>query len=65
MGIYDRAPTPPSWCRRYLRRRFDAEEKEVLVTDSTGEPGRREITLAAREASELCLLNGNEFNCVV
>jgi len=65
VGIYDRGTHSSIVVSDDALKEVYAEEKVVLVKDSTGEPGRREIALAAREKRpELCLLNGNEFNCV-
>jgi len=42
-----------------------AEKNVKLVKDSSTDPGRRDIALAARKKRpELLLLNGNEFDCV-
>ena len=65
VGIYDRGsfsavPVPDS-----ILKAIYAEPNVVLVKDSSLQPSRRAIALAARrKRPELRLLNGAEFNCV-
>jgi 4-hydroxy-tetrahydrodipicolinate synthase len=65
VGIYDRGSFGPVTVPDAVLRAIYAEKNVVLVKDSSTQPGRRKIALAARrKRPHLRLLNGDEFNCV-
>ncbi len=65
VGIYDRGHASPVDVPDRILKRIYAEENVILVKDSSTNPKRRDIALAARsKRPELRLLNGYEFNCV-
>jgi len=65
VGIYDRGALGPVVVPDSVMQAVYAEPKVHLVKDSSSDPARREIALAARKRRpELRLLNGNEFRCV-
>jgi 4-hydroxy-tetrahydrodipicolinate synthase len=64
VGIYDRGTHGAVVVPDDALGRIYAEPKVVLVKDSSANPGRMALALAARAARpELRLLNGNEFDC--
>lgn len=65
VGIYDRGLSGAVVVPNEVLAEVYAEDKVVLAKDSSGDPERRDIALAARaERPGLHLLTGNEFNCV-
>lgn len=65
VGIYDRGAHGAVVVPDRVLKAIYAEPKVVLVKDSSTDPRRRAIALAARrKRAALCLLNGDEFNCV-
>ncbi|MCF7837874.1 MAG: dihydrodipicolinate synthase family protein [Candidatus Marinimicrobia bacterium] len=65
VGIYDRGRHAAVAITTASLARIIAEPKVVLLKDSSADPVRRQMALAARVARPvLCLLNGNEFDCV-
>lgn len=65
VGIYDRGRHGPVMVPDELLKPIYSEPKVVMVKDSSLEPDRRDIALAARERRpELLLLSGYEFDCV-
>lgn len=65
VGIYDRGRYATVFVPNSILGRIYAEENVILVKDSSVDPGRRKIALAARRRRpRLCLLNGGEFDCV-
>lgn len=65
VGIYDRGTFSPVFVPDGVLGRIYVEPKVVLIKDSSTQPARREIALAAkRKRPGLVLLNGWEFNCV-
>ena len=65
VGIYDRGRFSPVLVPDKVLKRIYAEENVILVKDSSTDPERRDIAIAARsKRPELRLLNGFEFNCV-
>ena len=64
VGLYDLGNRPAVPIPEDILGDIYREENLALIKDSSGEPPRREIALAAREKRpELLLLNGNEFRC--
>lgn len=65
VGIYDRGALSSVLIRDSVLEEIYAERKVVLVKDSSMQPERMEIALAARRRRPgLRLLNGYEFDCV-
>ncbi len=65
VGIYDRGLAGSVIIPDQVIKAAYAEPKVVLVKDSSANPERRRIALAARKKRpDLCLLSGDEFNCV-
>jgi len=65
VGIYDRGKFGAVVVPDDALARIYAEKNVKLIKDSSTEPARREIALAARKKRpELLLLNGAEFDCV-
>ncbi len=65
VGIYARGHHGPVAVPESVKKKLYMEEKVVLVKDSSSDPQRRDIALAARrKRPELLLLDGNEFMCV-
>ena len=65
VGIYDRGSTGAVVVPNDVLTQLYAEEKVVLVKDSSGDPERRDLALSARAGRPgLHLLNGDEFHCV-
>ncbi|MDP6439332.1 MAG: dihydrodipicolinate synthase family protein [Candidatus Brocadiia bacterium] len=66
VGIYDR-PGPNGFAVSNADlAKIYAEKRVILVKDSSSDPGRRKIALAARrKRPALRLLNGNEWQCDV
>ena len=65
VGIYDRGKHSSVAVPEEVLQALYAHPKVVLVKDSSQDPARRDIALAARKKRpELRLLNGDEFNCV-
>jgi len=65
VGIYDRGTFGAVVVPNDALAKIYAEKNVKLVKDSSTDPGRRDIALAARKKRpELLLLNGNEFDCV-
>lgn len=64
VGIYDRGTYGPVVVPDAVMAKLYAHERVILIKDSSGNPDRRAIALAAREKRpELLLLNGDEFIC--
>lgn len=65
VGIYDRGSYSSVAVPDAVLRTLYAEPNVALIKDSSLQPARREIALAAKKKRpELILLNGAEFNCV-
>jgi len=65
VGVYDRGRHGPVLVPDAALRKIYAEPNVVLVKDSSTDPGRMKIALAARKKrQQLRLLNGDEFACV-
>jgi 4-hydroxy-tetrahydrodipicolinate synthase len=65
VGIYDRGKFGAVVVPDEALAKIYAEKNVKLIKDSSTDPGRREIALAARKKRpELLLLNGAEFDCV-
>jgi len=65
VGIYDRGKFASVVVPDNVLRDIYTHPKVAIIKDSSAIPGRMEIALEAkRRRPELCLLNGNEFNCV-
>ena len=65
VGIYDRGTSGAVVVPTEILDELYAEGNVVMVKDSSSDPERRRVALAAREKrSQLSLLNGNEFDCV-
>ncbi|MDD5704502.1 MAG: dihydrodipicolinate synthase family protein [Kiritimatiellae bacterium] len=65
VGIYDRGAYGAVKVPGAVLRKLYAEKNVVLVKDSSSDPDRRDLALAARRAKpSLTLLNGDEFHCV-
>jgi 4-hydroxy-tetrahydrodipicolinate synthase len=64
VGVYDRGAYSSILIPESVLAAAYAEEKVVLVKDSSGQPTRRGIALAAKAARpELRLFDGDEFRC--
>lgn len=65
VGIYDLGTFRPVFVPDHVLKRIYAEPNVILIKDSSRQPQRREIALAAKhKRPELVLLNGWEFTCV-
>jgi dihydrodipicolinate synthase/N-acetylneuraminate lyase len=65
VGVYDRGAYSAILIPESVLAAAYAEANVVLVKDSSGQPARREVALAARAARPaLRLLDGDEFRCV-
>jgi 4-hydroxy-tetrahydrodipicolinate synthase len=65
VGIYDRGKHSPVFVPDSVIAKVYQEPNVVMVKDSSSDPGRRKLALAARrERPNLRLLNGDEFRCV-
>lgn len=65
VGIYDRGKLAPVFVPDAVLRTIYAEPNVVVVKDSSTDPARMRIALAAkRRRPALILLNGWEFNCI-
>jgi len=65
VGVYDRGNYSSLLIPESVLAAAYAEQNVVLVKDSSGQPSRRQVALAARAARpELRLLDGDEFRCV-
>jgi 4-hydroxy-tetrahydrodipicolinate synthase len=65
VGVYDRGAYSSILVPESVLAAAYAERNVVLVKDSSGQPARRAVALAARAARpELRLLDGDEFRCV-
>ena len=65
VGIYDRGKHSSVAVPEAVLKALYAHPKVVLAKDSSQDPARRDIALAARrKRPELRLLNGDEFDCV-
>ena len=65
VGVYDRGTYSSILIPESVLAAAYAEKNVVLVKDSSGQPARRDVALAARAARpELRLLDGDEFRCV-
>ena len=65
VGVYDRGTYSSILIPESVLASAYAEKNVVLVKDSSGQPARREVALAARAMRpELRLLDGDEFRCV-
>ncbi len=65
VGIYDTGKNGPTFVPPEVMATILAEEKVILLKDSSCDPGRRDAALAARsQRADLRLLNGFEFDCV-
>jgi dihydrodipicolinate synthase/N-acetylneuraminate lyase len=64
VGIYDRGKHSSVYVPDRVLRNLYAHPKVIAVKDSSCDPARRAIALAARrKRPELRLLNGDEFHC--
>ena len=64
MGIYDRGRHSPVFIPNSILGEIYAEPKVILAKDSSSDPARRRIALAARKKRpSLRLLTGDEFTC--
>ncbi len=65
VGVYDRGAYSSILIPESVLASAYAEKNVVLVKDSSGQPARRDVALAARALRpELRLLDGDEFRCV-
>jgi len=65
VGVYDRGAYSSILVPEAVLAAAYAEKNVVLVKDSSGQPNRRDVALAARASRpELRLLDGDEFRCV-
>jgi len=65
VGVYDRGTYSSILIPESVLASAYAEKNVVLVKDSSGQPARRDVALAARALRpELRLLDGDEFRCV-
>ena len=65
VGVYDRGTFSSVVVPNAVLKAIYAEKNVVLAKDSSMDPGRRDIALAARRKRPMLrLLNGYEFNCV-
>jgi 4-hydroxy-tetrahydrodipicolinate synthase len=65
VGIYDRGRYSPVFVPDDALKRIYDEKNVILIKDSSMDAKRMQIALSARKKRPaLCLLNGNEFNCV-
>jgi len=65
VGIYDRGAFGAVKVPDQILRKIYAEEKVVMIKDSSANPERRRIALQAKnQRPALVVLNGDEFNCV-
>ena len=65
IGIYDRGAFGNVVIPNEVLARIYSEPKVMIVKDSSADPARREIALAARrKRPELRLFDGDEFHCV-
>ena len=65
VGVYDRGTYSSIVIPESVLAAAYAEKNVVLVKDSSGQPARRDVALAARSTRpELRLLDGDEFRCV-
>jgi dihydrodipicolinate synthase/N-acetylneuraminate lyase len=65
VGIYDRGADGPLDVPDHILRKIYAEKNVVMIKDSSSDPKRRQIALAAKKRTpSLTLLNGDEFHCV-
>ena len=65
VGIYDRGRHSPVFVPNSILGAIYAEPKVILAKDSSSDPARRRIALAARKKRpRLRLLTGDEFTCV-
>jgi len=65
VGFYDRGRHSPVSVPEEMLGPIYAEGNLAMIKDSSGDPRRRDLALAARDRrAELLLLNGDEFNCV-
>lgn len=65
MGVYDRGAFGAVAVPDAIMARVYDEPRVVIVKDSSMNPARREIALAARRRRpRLCLMNGYEWDCV-
>ena len=65
VGIYDRGVYSSVVVPEAVLAKLYAEPKVVLVKDSTSDPARRKVALAARrKRPSLRILDGDEFHCV-
>jgi 4-hydroxy-tetrahydrodipicolinate synthase len=65
VGFYDRGRHAAIPVPEEILDAIYGQENLAMVKDSSGDPTRREMALAARDRRpELLLLNGDEFNCV-
>ena len=65
VGFYDRGRHSPVSVPEEMLGPIYAEDNLAMIKDSSEDPRRRDLALAARDRRpELLLLNGDEFNCV-
>jgi dihydrodipicolinate synthase/N-acetylneuraminate lyase len=65
IGIYDRGAAAAVAVPDAVMKKIVAHENVILVKDSSSDPRRRAVLLAARRANErLCLFDGDEFHCL-
>ncbi|MDD5678208.1 MAG: dihydrodipicolinate synthase family protein [Kiritimatiellae bacterium] len=65
VGIYDRGKSSSVVVPESVLRDIYSEPNVVVIKDSSADPARMRIALAAkRKNPALCLLNGWEFNCI-
>ncbi|MCK4623724.1 MAG: dihydrodipicolinate synthase family protein, partial [Phycisphaerae bacterium] len=65
VGIYDRGEYSSVLIPESVLKAVYAEKNVILIKDSSSDPKRRRIALAARrKRPKLRLLSGDEFNCV-
>jgi len=65
VGVYDRGKSSSVFVPDHVLRDIYLEPNVAVVKDSSANPARMRIALAAkRQRPALCLLNGWEFNCI-
>ncbi|MCX7427269.1 MAG: dihydrodipicolinate synthase family protein [Planctomycetia bacterium] len=65
VGIYDRGASSAVAVPDAVMKKIVAHKNVILVKDSSSDPRRRAVLLAARRANQrLCLFDGDEFHCL-
>jgi len=65
MGVYDRGVNATTFIPNPVLKEIYKQKNVVLIKDSSADSKRQKIALQARnKRPSLCLLNGNEFDCI-